>query len=85
MFINYEPFIVYDIRDGREICQCGAFEDALAMIAFDPDHRAWKKRKLILDHVIDVAAEELPRDKELKEQRVLPEREAVPFSPFKNE
>ena len=79
--VNYEPFIVYDKRDGREICQCGVFEDALALIAFDPDHRHWKKRKLLLDHVVDVPAEVLPADKQLKAQRVLPEREAVPFNP----
>jgi len=79
--INTEPFIIFDSRTGREICQCASFEDALLMISFDPDHRQWKKRKFILDHVIDVPAETLPADKQLKAQRVLPEREAVPFCP----
>jgi hypothetical protein len=51
------------------------------MISFDPDHRKWKKRKFILDQVVDVSAEVLPGDKQLKAQRVLPEREAVPFCP----
>jgi hypothetical protein len=79
--VNTEPFIVFDSRTGREICQCASFDDALLLISFDPDHRQWKKRKFILDHVIDVPAEVLPGDRQLKAQRVLPEREAVPFRP----
>jgi len=53
----------------------------LLMISFDPDHRLWKKRKFILDQVVDVPATVLPSDKQLKAQRVLPEREGVPFRP----
>lgn len=79
--INTEPYIIFDNRTGREICQCASFEDALLMISFDPDHRLWKKRKFILDQVVDVPATVLPSDKQLKAQRVLPEREAVPFCP----
>lgn len=79
--INTEPFIIFDSRNGREICQCSSFDDALLMISFDPDHRQWKKRKFILDQIVDIPAETLPADKQLKAQRVLPEREAVPFTP----
>ncbi len=80
--VNTEPFIIFDSSTGREICQCASFDDALLMISFDPDHRQWKKRKFILDQVVDVPATVLPCDKQLKAQRVLPEREAVPFNPL---
>jgi hypothetical protein len=79
--VNTEPFIIFDSRTGREICQCASFDDALLMISFDPDHRQWKKRKFILDQVVDVPATVLSADKQLKAQRVLPERDAVPFCP----
>jgi hypothetical protein len=81
MTTNMEPYIIFDSLTGREICQCASWTDTLLMISFDPDHRQWKKRKYVLDQVVDVPAEVLPADKQLKAQKILPDREAVPFSP----
>ena len=75
----FEPYIVYDSRNGREICQCSSFDDTLMMIAFDPDHRKHKRRKFILDHVVDVSSQTLEPDKQLKAQNILPDRQEEPL------
>ena len=75
------PFIVYDARDGREICQCAALADAEMMVGFDPDYRRWKVRRIVLDHVVDVPSVPLPSDPQLPAQKVLPDRQQVPFQP----
>lgn len=75
----FNPYIVYDVRTGREVCQCSSIQDTLMMIAFDPDHRKYKQRKLVMDQVIDVLSEKLPDDLRLEPQLVLNESTAVPF------
>ena len=75
----YNPYIIYDVRNGKEICQCSSIQDALMMVAFDPDHRKYKQRKLILDQIVDITSEKLPDDRQLSPQRILNESTAVPF------
>jgi len=75
----FNPYIIYDVRNGREICQCSSVQDALMMVAFDTDHRRYKQRKLILDQIVDITSEKLPDDKQLSPQRILNQSMAVPF------
>jgi len=75
----YNPYIVYDVRDGREICQCASIQDVMMMLAFDPDHRKYKQRQFILDQIVDIGAEKLPDDLRLNPQKILAESTAVPF------
>ena len=75
----HNPYIIYDVRNGREICQCASVQDALMIVAFDPDHRKYKQRRLIMDQIIDVLSEKLPDDLRLNPQRILNESTAVPF------
>ena len=74
-------YIVIDIRDGRQICECGSFTDAVLMLSFDPAYRDIRQRKLILDQIVDVTSIQMPDDKRLKEQIILPESHAVAFAP----
>jgi hypothetical protein len=73
------PYIIYDTRDGREICQCASIQDALMMIEFDPNHRKYKQRQILLDQIVDVASYRMPDDKQLKGQKILTQSDAVPF------
>ena len=74
-------YIVIDIRDGRQICECGSFTDAVLMLSFDPAYRDIRQRKLILDQIVDVTSIQMPDDKRLKEQIILPESHTVAFAP----
>ena len=51
------------------------------MVGFDPHYREIRQRKLLLDQVVDVASTQMPDDKRLKEQVILPESQAVAFAP----
>ena len=74
-------YLVIDIRDGRQICECGSFSDAVLMLSLDPAYRDIRQRKLILDQIVDVASTRMPDDKRLREQVILPESHAVAFAP----
>jgi hypothetical protein len=78
---HLNPWIVFDRRDGREICQAAAWRDAVMMISFDPDHRDVRRRRLVLDQVVDVTSQVLDPDPRLPEQLVLPDRQQEPFVP----
>ena len=75
------PWIIFDRRDGRQICQTPSLSDALMMLSFDPDHRDMRRRKLVLDQVVDISSQELEPDPTLCEQLTLPDRQQQPFSP----
>ena len=77
----FNPWVIFDKRDGREICQTPLLRDAQMMVAFDPDHRDMRKRKIILDQIVDVTSQELEPDLALREQPILPDRQQQPFSP----
>ena len=58
---------VLDTRTGRKIADCGAEEDAWALVAFSPSTRTVTRSKHLAGPVVDVAV-----------QRVLPTSAVVP-------
>ena len=50
---------VLDTRTGRKIADCGAEEDALALVAFDPAHRKATRSKHLAGPVVDVVSQPL--------------------------
>ena len=63
---NEEIFSVIDVNTGIKIVDCGNEQDALMMVAFDPQNRTITKNKLLMGPVVDV---EIPK--------VLPTNEIV--------
>ena len=75
-------FLVYNKRTGERICEAADLKDAQMMVDFDPNQREIRKStKVIPDQVVEVSFTQLPNDKQFKAQKILPDREAVPFRP----
>jgi len=75
-------FLVYNKRTGERICEAADLKDAQMMVDFDPNQREIRKStKVIPDQVVEVSFTQLPNDKQFKAQKILPDREAVPFQP----
>ena len=75
-------FLVYNKRTGERICEAANLHDAQMMLNFDPNRREIRKSGRILpDQVVEVSYTQLPNDKQLKGQKILPDREGVPFNP----
>jgi len=75
-------FLVYNKRTGERICEAANLKDAQMMVDFDPNQREIRKSKKVLpDQVVEVSFTQLPNDKQFKAQKILPDREAVPFRP----
>ena len=55
---NEEYFSVLDKKTGRKILDCGEEQDALAMVAFDPQNRTYTRNKFLMGPVVDV---EIPK------------------------
>jgi len=55
---NEEIFSVIDVNTGIKIVDCGNEQDALMMVAFDPQNRTITKNKLLMGPVVDV---EIPK------------------------
>lgn len=55
---NEEYFSVLDKRTGKKLLDCGAEEDALQMVAMDPQNRTYTKNKYLMGQVVDV---EIPK------------------------
>jgi hypothetical protein len=55
---NDEYFSVLDKKTGRKLLDCGDEQDALAMVAFDPQNRTYTRNKILMSPVIDV---EIPK------------------------
>jgi hypothetical protein len=55
---NDEYFSVLDKKTGRKLLDCGDEQDALAMVAFDPQNRTYTRNKILMSPVIDV---EMPK------------------------
>ena len=55
---NEEYFSVLDKRTGKKLLDCGSEEDALQMVAMDPQNRTYTKNKYLMGQVIDV---EIPK------------------------
>ena len=75
-------FLVYNKRTGERICEAADLKDAQMMVDFDPNQREIRKStKVLPDQVVEVSFTRLPNDKQFKAQKILPDREAVPFRP----
>lgn len=55
---NEEYFSVLDKKTGRKLLDCGDEQDALAMVAFDPQNRSYTRNKFLMGPVVDV---EIPK------------------------
>lgn len=53
-----EYFSVLDKKTGRKLLDCGAEEDALAMVAMDPENRTYTRNKFLMGPVVDI---EMPK------------------------
>ena len=49
-----EYFSVLNKKTGKKLLDCGAEEDALAMVAFDPENRTYTRNKFLMGPVVDV-------------------------------
>ena len=55
---NEEYFSVLDKRTGKKLLDCGSEEDALQMVAMDPQNRTYTKNKFLMGQVVDI---EMPK------------------------
>lgn len=55
---NEEYFSVLDKKTGKKLLDCGAEEDALQMVAMDPQNRTYTKNKFLMGQVVDI---EMPK------------------------
>lgn len=55
---NEEYFSVIETKTGRKIVDCGDEENALMMVAFDPQNRSYTRNKFLMGPVVDV---EIPK------------------------
>ena len=53
-----EYFSVLNKKTGKKLLDCGDEQDALAMVAFDPQNRTYTRNKILMSPVIDV---EMPK------------------------
>lgn len=51
---NEEYFSVLDKKTGKKLLDCGAEEDAMAMVAMDPQNRTYTKNKFLMGQVVDI-------------------------------
>jgi hypothetical protein len=74
-----DHYSVYN-KIGNKICDVSCLQDAVMMCSFDST-RYYKQIKIILDQVVNVPFQRMEDDKQLKGQKILPERQEVPFTP----
>ena len=55
---NEEYFSVLNKKTGKKLLDCGDEQDALAMVALDPQNRTYTRNKFLMGEVIDV---EIPK------------------------
>ena len=55
---NEEYFSVLDKKTGKKLLDCGAEEDAMAMVAIDPQNRTYARNKFLMGQVVDI---EMPK------------------------
>ena len=55
---NEEYFSVLDKKSGKKLLDCGTEEDAMAMVAIDPQNRTYTCNKFLMGQVIDI---EIPK------------------------
>lgn len=78
MYKMNEYWIVKENKTGRVICHCGDINDAIMMVAFDPNNRSYSRNRVLMDQVIDVKS---TTDKQLPGQQGLPPGQVQQLSP----
>ena len=66
-------FSVLDKKTGKKLMDCGLEQDAIAMVAFDPQNRTYTRNKFLMGPVIDI---EIP--KQLPTNEVVPVKKQQP-------
>ena len=51
---NEEYFSVLNKKTGKKLLDCGDEQDALAMVAFDPQNRTYTRNKFLMGPVVDI-------------------------------
>ena len=64
-----EHWIVTENRTGRVIAHCGDINDAIMMVALNPQNRSYSRHRFLMDQVIDITS---TTDKQLPGQLGLP-------------
>jgi hypothetical protein len=64
-----EYWIVTENKTGRVISHCGDINDAIMMVAFDPQNRSYSRHRFLMDQVIDITS---TTDKQLPGQLGIP-------------
>lgn len=72
-----DHYSVFD-KNGRKICDSATIEDAILMCSFDTT-RTYKKVKILLDQVVNIASFKMEDDLQLEPQNILPDRTQEPF------
>ena len=75
-----EYWTVTENKTGRVICHCGDINDAMMMVAFDPENRSYSRHRFLMDQVIDVLS---TTDKQLPGQQGLPAGKVEQLSPHR--
>ncbi len=80
---NEEYFSVIETKTGRKIVDCGEEEDALAMVALDPQNRTYTRNKFLMGPVVDIEIpKQLPTSNvvvsNVKENGCAPRKEQLP-------
>ena len=55
---NQEYFSVLNKKTGKKLLDCGDEQDALHMVAFDPENRTYTRNKFLMGPVVDI---EIPK------------------------
>ncbi len=76
MYTDY--YSVYD-ENGKKICDASNIDDAIMMVSLKSG-RTYKKINIMLDQIVNVPFQRMEDDKQLKEQRVLPDRQQEPLN-----
>jgi hypothetical protein len=64
-----EYWIITENKTGRVIAHCGDINDAIMMVAFNPQNRSYSRHRFLMDQVIDITS---TTDKQLPGQLGLP-------------
>ena len=64
-----EYWIVTENKTGRVLAHCGDINDAIMMVAFNPQNRSYSRHRFLMDQVIDITS---TTDKQLPGQLGLP-------------
>ena len=64
-----EYWIVTENKTGRVLAHCGDINDAIMMVAFNPQNRSYSRHRFLMDQVIDITS---TTDKQLPGQIGLP-------------